>query len=145
MRNFLGKIRLTISEKLALVLLIVSILSYWWASNHIWLPVNFHNVYVNGKPLYELDYSIFKSLSGDIYCYHQDHGKEYLVSLKKKEVTFSEDEDVYNYELMLYVPKAIPAPTNLNPRQIMPDSKLVIDSSFVEFTGVYGERWHIPY
>jgi len=84
----LKRIKFTRDEKLILILLVCLSLGYWWISGHVWFCIDNHKISINGRFLAKgSDYSCFKSLGGDIFSYHQDHGTQYFISPKNNEVS----------------------------------------------------------
>jgi len=152
--RLLKKIKFTRAEKLILILLACLSLGYWWVIGHVWFRIDNHKISINGRSLAEgSDYSCFKSLGGDIFCYHQDHGTQYFISPKNNEVsTISEDADVGYMEFILISGGARNGFENSGVKQRLPDSNMVIGNGYIEFTPSVTEwkspdveRWHISY
>jgi hypothetical protein len=140
--------------KAVFVLVAVSLLASWWAHGHIWFRIDDHNVSINGRSLAEgSDYSCFKSMNGDIFCYHQDHGTLYFISPKKGEVsTIDETVDLGYWEFVLLSGGARDGFENSGLKHRLRETSLIIGNGFVEFEpsvtefkGPQVERWHIAY
>ncbi len=145
MKGILKRIRFSKAEKIALVTLICLLLGFWLASGHIWLSVNSHSVSIDSRSLSEgSDYSNFRSLNEDVFCYHQDHGAQYLISPKRNEVSvISESEEVTIFpDFILLSNRALASLEDANKKRL-PDAKLVIGNGYIEFVGIHNERWHI--
>jgi len=150
--TLLKKIKFTTAEKLILILLACIGLGYWWVSGHVLFRIDDNKVSINGRSLTEgSDYSCFKSLAGDIFCYHQDHGTQYFISPNNREVSaISEGADVGYMEVILISSGARNRFETSGVKQRLPESNLVIGNGFVEFTPTITEwkspevqRWHI--
>ena len=130
------------------------LISYLWVRSNVWFRINDHRVLVNGVSLADgSDYSCFKSLPGDIFCYHQDHGTQYFISPKLSEVSvISPDADVGSMDVILISSGARTRFENSNVKQKLADSHLIVGDGFVEFTPSIPEwrsgapqTWHISY
>jgi hypothetical protein len=140
--------KLTFRKRIFLVVLACSIaLAYRWISFHIWFPHNDLKILVNGSfnPMLS-DHLPGKSLNGDIFLRNQDHGPQYLISVKKKEVSIiCEDEGYIDLGLLTYTHDALTNLDNPKIRTKLSDPGLVIGDRSVEFVPAEGERWHISY
>jgi hypothetical protein len=103
MKEFFTKIRFTKAEKLLLVAATCLLLSFWWFSNHVWFRIDNHKITINEQSAAERsDYSCFKSINRDIFCYHQDNGTHYLISPRNNEISvISENAGVIHLEDVL--------------------------------------------
>jgi hypothetical protein len=123
------------------------ILAYRWVSSHIWFPVNDCKILVNGSsnPMLS-DYLPGRSLNGDIFLRNQDHGTQYLISMKRREVSIiSENEDFIDVGLLTYTHHALTNFDNPKIKTEVPNATLVIGDRFVEFSSSEGARWHVSY
>lgn len=92
------------------------------------------------------DYLPGKSLNGDVFLRNQDHGTQYLISARKKEVSIiSEDEDFFDVAILTYTHDDLTNLENPDIKRKLLNPNLVVESRFVEFTSADGERWHISY
>lgn len=142
MRN---RIRFSGAEKFIFAALICLALGGWLVRGQIWFGVDSQTISINGRSLSEgSDYSVFRSLSGDIFCYSQDHGAQYLISPARNEVSvISERERVTILpDFFLFSHRALAGVADSN-RQRLPGTQLTISSGLIEFVGVYNERWRI--
>ncbi|MGI8655525.1 MAG: hypothetical protein ACR2LC_09925 [Pyrinomonadaceae bacterium] len=134
-------------EILTLILITLALIGYWWARGHVWLPIYGSNVSVNGRSLAKYpgsDYSCFRSLREDIFCPHQDHGQQYLISLNRKEISVvSEDEDYTDFAAFLYTSKDIANLNSLSTKRKLPDTQLMFGNGFIEFNPPENGHWHI--
>lgn len=80
-----SKVRFTKIEKIILIISAFLLLFYWWFSNHFWFRIDDRKIEINQQSK-SPDYSCFKSLGGEIFCYHQDNETEYLISPQNNEV-----------------------------------------------------------
>ena len=140
--------------KIILGAVVFILLGYWWAHGHVWFRIDNHNISINGRSLAAgSDYSCFKSMSGDIFCYHQDHGTQYFISPKKNEVsTIDEAANVDYLEDFLISGGARDGFVSLGMKHQLSDTSLMHGNGFVEFApsvtefkGSQTERWHIAY
>ena len=148
MKYLLNKIKFTKAEKIFLFSLICLFLGFWVVSGRIWLRVNQHNVSIDGMSLSEgSDYFVFRSLNGDIFCYHQDHGTQYLILPKRSEISIiSEGEDVIILpDFILFSHHALASLEDSNTKKRLANPNLVVKNGFIEFVGIHNERWRVPY
>ncbi len=147
MLNYLKKVRFTFLEKAVLLSVFCFLLIYWWGSSRVWFRIDNHNVVLNGRPLSDgNDYSCFKSLSRDVLCHHQDHGAQYLISPRRREVSIiSEKEDVDLLDVVLYSYRPLSNLDESNGRKSVPDAGLMVGDDLIKFVGIHGEEWHISY
>lgn len=133
------------AEAPALILLVLLLLTCQWASGRIWLRFDENKVFINSRSLSAgSDYSIFRSLNGDIFCSHQDHGAQCLISPAKNEVSvISQSEDVTWLDIVLLSDNALTDLEYGSARKKLPAPNLLFENGTVEFTGIYGERWRI--
>ena len=153
MRKLLSRIRFTMAEQVVLILMACLSLGYYWTKGHVWFGIANNKISVNGTPLAEgSDYSCFKSLRGDIFCFHQDHGTQYLISPKDNEVSVIDDgvNIVYLEAIVVSgIRRGIDDPSITHN---IPDNRLIVGKDFVEFTPSVTEwrfpkeeHWHISY
>src|ERR1051325_289497 len=152
--SLLKKIKFTTAGQSILILLACLSLGYWWVSGHVWFRIDNHKVSINGRSLAEGgDYSCFKSLAGDIFCYHQDHGTQYFISPRNNEVSaISESAGVGYLEVILISGGARNGFEDSGVKQRLSDTQLTIGNGFIEFTPSITEwkshdmqRWNISY
>jgi hypothetical protein len=137
--------KLATTKRLIIVALAcLSVFAYRLVSLHIWLPLDCQ-ILVDGK-FKPADYLPVKSLNGDIFLRNQDHGTQFLISVKKKEVSvISEDEDFIDVGFLTYTHDAL---TNLEDSKIkqgVVEPNISVSAGVVEFTSSKGERWRISY
>ena len=144
----------TITGKIILAAVVFLALGYWWVHSHVWFRIDNHKISINGRSLAEgSDYSCFKAMSGDIFCYHQDHGTQYFISPKKNEVsTIDEAIDVEYLEGVLISSGASDGFDSSGMKHRLHETSLTRGNGFVEFApsvtefkGAQTERWHIAY
>jgi hypothetical protein len=123
-------------------------------NSYIWFRIDNHKISINGRSLARgSDYSCFKSLGGDIFCYHQDHGTQYFISPKNNEVSaIGENAGVGYLEVILISGGARNGFKDSGVKQRLSDTQLTIGNGFIEFTPSITEwkspdvqRWHISY
>ena len=150
LKNFLR----TVTGKIILAAMIFLSLGYWWVHGHVWFRIDNHNISINGQSLAAgSDYSCFRSMSGDIFCYHQDHGTQYFISPKKNEVsTIDETINVEYLEGVLISGGASDGFESSGMKHRLPETSLIRGNGFVEFAPSVTEfkapqiqRWHIAY
>ena len=134
-------------KKLIVVALVCgAILGYRWIASHIWFASDC-KLFVNGSfspMLY--DYLPGRSLHGDIFLRNQDHGTQYLISVKRREVSvISEDEDFVDIGFLTYTHDALSDFYNPKLKTKVANANLVVENSFVEFSPSENERWRISY
>jgi len=77
---------------------------------------------------------------------NQDHGIQFLISVKKKEVSvISENEDFLDVVFLTYTQDDITNLENSKIKQKLLNPNLIVGDRFVEFTSEDGEHWHISY
>src|SRR3954465_2303589 len=130
------KIKFRTAEKLLLIALACASLGYWWVSSYVWFRIDSYKISINGRSLAEgSDYSCFKSLGGDIFCYHQDNGTQYFISPKNNEVSvISQDVDVGYFEFFIVSGGAHNGFENSGLKQQLSDTQLIVGKDFIEFT-----------
>jgi hypothetical protein len=150
LKNFLR----SITGKILLAATVFLLLGYWWVHGYVWFRIDNSHISINGRSLAEgSDYSCFRSMSGDIFCYHQDHGTQYFISPRKNEVsTIDERVDVEYLEGVIISGGARDGFDGSDMKHRLPETSLIRGNGFVEFappvTEVKGsqiERWHITY
>lgn len=150
------RIKFTNTEKLILVVLACLFSGYWWVIGYVWFRIDNHNVSINGRSLAEAegsDYFCFKSLSENIFCYHQDHGTQYLISPVNKEVSIiSQEVNVDYLEVILIAGGARDGFKDSSFKKKLSDTPIVVGNGFVEFTPSITEwkspevqRWRISF
>ena len=119
-------------EKSLVIALIFLCLGYWWFSNHVWFRIDDKKITVNqqSKPF---DYSCFKSLSGRIFCHHQDNGTQYLVVPKNNEIYVVEGEGIVYLEGIVISSTFSNSLNDLKIIQKLPD-EIIKGENFIEFT-----------
>jgi len=126
-------------------------IAYRWVSHHIWFSIEHSQILVDGASYPALpmlaDYMPGKSLNGDIFLRNMDHGTEYLISPKKKEVsTISEDYDFIDIDFFTYTrDDLVNYKYSKVKKTVLPNSNLIVGKGFVEFTSSEGKRWHVTY
>jgi hypothetical protein len=130
------------------VVVIFCAIAYRWVSHHIYFSIDHSQILVDGawNPML-YDYMPGKSLNGDIFLRNMDHGTEYLISPKKKEVsTISEDYDFIDIDFFTYTrDDLVNYKYSKVKKTVLPNSNLIVGSGFVEFTSSEGKRWHVTY
>src|SRR5437870_675557 len=124
-----------------------AITAYRWTSHHIWFSIDHSEILVDGafNPML-YDYMPGKSLNGDIFLRNMDHGTEYLISPKKKEVSvISEGYDFIDIGFLTYTRDDLVNYKYSKVKTVLPNSNLLIGNRFVEFTSPEGKHWHIAY
>jgi hypothetical protein len=145
------QIKPTPAKIFAVATLAVCALIVWRVVGHVWFRIDDSKVSINGKTLATYpgsDYSCFKSLRGDIFCYHQDHGTQFLISPRKREVsTIDESADVNYFEFVVFSDDF----DRSGVKHTLPD-QLTLGNGFVEFAPSVTEfkspepqRWRIYY
>jgi hypothetical protein len=141
--------KLSTSTRIVVVALIcLGILAYRWVSFHFWFPLNNCQILVNGDLNHPVlyDYEPGKSLNGDIFLRNQDHGTQYLISVKKNEVSvISEDEDFVDFGVLTLTRDDLSNLENSEVKVRLSNPSLFVGDRVVEFTSAEGERWHISY
>jgi len=142
------RVKFPIYKKVFLVLLVCSgILAYRWTSSHIWFASNDCKLLVNGSfnpMLY--DYLPGRSLNGDIFLRNQDHGTQYLISIRKREVSvIAEDEDFIDIGVLTYTHDALTDFENPRLKTKVSNPNLLVGDRFVEFNVSDNERWRVSY
>lgn len=137
--------KLTTTKRIIIVALAcLSLFAYRWVSSHIWFPLDCQ-ITINHK-FKPADYLPGKSLNGDIFLRNQDHGTQYLISVKKKEVSaISEDEGFIDIGFLTYTRDALTSLEDSKIKQTIVESNFRAGAGAVEFTSTEGERWHISY
>ena len=144
--NMSLKTEFSIYRKLFLVVLLCSgILAYRWISSHVWFASSDCKLLVNGSfspMLY--DYLPGRSLNGDIFLRNQDHGTQYLISVKRREVSvISEDEHFIDIGLLTYTQDALTGFENPRLKTKLSNPNLLVGNRFVEFNASENEPWHV--
>ena len=134
--------KIRVFGKLLPAFLILLAFTYWWASNRVWFPFAERSILVDGKPLID-DYVPVKSLSGDLFLRNQDHQTQYLVSLKKREVSIISED--YNFiDVGILFTSQNLADTDAPNITSKLNTDLTVDGGFIEFTDIQGRRWCVP-
>jgi len=137
--------KLTNAKRVLIVALAcLSLLAYRWVSLHIWFPLDCQ-LLVDDK-FKPVDYLPGKSLNGDIFLRNQDHGTQYLISVKNKEVSvISEDEDFIDVGFLTYTHDVLASLEDSKIKQRLAEPNLSVGAGVVEFAASNGERWRISY
>ena len=122
-----------------------SVFAYRWVSFHIWFAPSNFKILINGSPHpMSGDYFPGRSLNGDIFLRNQDHGTQYLISVKSRAVSIiSEQEDFIDVGFLTYTHDALANFGNQQIRTEVPNANMLVGDKFVEFSSPKGERWHV--
>jgi hypothetical protein len=124
----------------------LGVIAYIWTSHHIWFPLGQNQVLVNGNNLGLSDYLPGRSLNGDIFLRNQDHGTQYLISPKKKEVSvISGDAHFIDIGLFTYTRDDLVDVKYPSIKRAVSNPSLIVGNRFVEFTSLEGQHWRIAY
>ena len=122
----------TTVKKSLIIALAFLLLGYWWFNNHVWFRIDDGKISVNqqSKPF---DYSCFKSLSGEIFCHHQDNGTQYLIVPKNNEIYVVEGEGIIYLEGIVISSTFSNSLNDSKVIQKLPD-EISQGENFIEFT-----------
>ncbi len=131
MKEFWNKSKFTKREIGLAISLAFLLLGYWWFSNHIWFRIEDNKVSINQQSD-PIDYSCFKSLSGEIFCHHQDNGTQYLIVPKTNEIYTIDGEGITYLEGIIISSTFTNTLHSSNIREKLPD-KITRSENFIEF------------
>lgn len=130
-------------RKISLVLGLAFLLfGYWWFSTHIWFRIEGNKVSINQQSD-PIDYSCFKSLSGEIFCHHQDNGTQYLIVPKTNEIYTIEGEGIIYLEGIVISSTFTNTLHNSKIREKLPD-EITRGENFIEFAPTMRQSRKFP-
>lgn len=133
--------------KYVVPLIVVFSATYFLVRRNILLSVPTESVFYNDLPLpLDAPYAVYKSLSGDVFCYHLRGGPQYLISPARGEVSLiNKGVEVKYFGPITYTRDILTKLSVPEERRPVPYTRLVTRNGYVEFTGMNYERWRIPY